>query len=340
MGSTIRTWCLTLELQITWDKVANPLPSVQRTITATSGPLKNFNGLYSWVQTYTITAKATDNNTNAQSTVLLDAVSTLVPIFQFGIFYQNELEMNPGANLTIPVNGWIHTNSNLYTSTSATETIDSNITSAGQITHGRDPDDTNAVGTGAVSIEGKNGSYYGLSGGSQSTGWATEITNWGGTVATGVQALDLPLPAAASNQNSEYTGPEYILSKSGQQTMESEAAVVISNYTAADAKGNTLNTCYANSNHKSRNGQTITDPGCSGSTNQNSITHSTTVYDYRQQATALTTDIDVYQFQQTTAGQYLAGATPANGGTSGVLYATSTNSTSFNAVRLYDGTTL
>jgi hypothetical protein len=122
--------------------------------------------------------------------------------------------------------------------------------------------------------------------------------------------------------------------------MESEAAIVITNYTATDAKGNTLNTCYANTNHKNSNGQTITDPGCSGSTNQNSITTSTTVYDYRQQATALTTDIDVIQFQQTPAGQYLAGATPASGGTSGVLYATSTNTTSFNAIRLYDGTTL
>ena len=48
------------------------------------------------------------------------------------------------------------------------------------------------------------------------------------------------------------------------------------------------------------------------------------------------------QFQATAAGQYLASATPANGGTSGVLYATTTPiNQSFNtAIRLYDGATL
>jgi Tfp pilus assembly protein PilX len=322
---------------------------VQRTITATNGQLSKFKGLYSWVQTYTITATATDNNTSATSTVILDAVSTLVPIFQFGVFYNNTLEMNPGANLTIPVNGWIQTNSNLYTSTSATETIDSNITSAGQIIHGRAPGDPQAVGTGNVSIEGANGIYYNLVNGSQTlsngnyvnnSNWASTVTQWGGTVAAqeeGVQSLNLPLPAAAASN------PEYILNQTGQGTMGSLAAVTITNGTATDAKGNTLSTCYYNSSHK--NGwQLIIDSGCNAAANENSVTTGT-VYDYREGKTAETTDIDVDEFQTTAAGQYLAGAAPANGGDSGVLYVTtSTNvansQTEFNAVRLWDGATL
>ncbi len=310
--------------------VAAPVGSlVQRTIN-TTGTLKNFNGLYSWVQTYAITATATDNNTGATSTVILDAVNTLVPIFQFGIFYQNELEMNPGANLTIPVNGWIHTNGGLYTSTSATETIDSNITSAGQITHGRDPNDTNAVGTGNVSVEGKNGSYYNMTGTStgQNSSWTSEIANWGGTVSTSVPSLDLPLPAAAASN------PEYLVNKGG--TMDSEAAVVITNGIATDAAGKTQSTCYYNANHKNSGGL-IVDSNCTAAANEQSVTTGT-VYDYRQQTTAQTTDIDVAGFQASAAGTALANASA--GGTAGVLYATSTNTTNFDAIRLTDGATL
>lgn len=334
-------------------QVGAPTPAVQRKINASTGSLKNFNGLNSWVTTYTITAQAKDTSSGAVSNVALDVVNTLIPVFQFGVFYNNDLEMNPGANLTIPVNGWIHTNSNLYTSTSATETINSNITSAGQIRHGREAGDPQAVGTGNVSIEGGNGTYYNLQNGSQTlsgstwvnnSSWPTTVAQWGGTVAAqeeGVQPLNLPLPAAAASK------PEYILDQTGQQTMGSKAAVVITDYTATDAKGNTLNTCYHNGNYKTTGGGLKTDPGCSGTTNQNSITQSTTtqnsVYDYREGKTAQSVDIDVAQFQQTQAGQYLATATPANGGTSGVLYAASTQATSsstFDAIRLVDGATL
>ena len=253
---------------------AQPGTAVQRTIAASSGPLKNFKGLFSWAQTFLITATATDTATNAKSTVSLDVVNTLVPIFQFGIFYQNDLEMNPGANLTIPVNGWIHTNSNLYTSTSATETINSNITTAGQIRHGREAGDPQAVGTGAVSIEGANGTYYNLQDGSQTlsngnwvnnSSWPSTVSQWGGQVAAteeGVQSLSLPMPSTAKNLPEYANTDEAIIAHQG--TMNSLAAVVITNGIATDAAGHTLNTCYANSNHKDSHGHVITDPGCSG----------------------------------------------------------------------------
>ncbi len=304
-----------------------PTPSVQRTITSSTPRLSNYVGLSTWVTQYTITATAMDPSTNASSTVTFDATKYLVPIFQFGIFYNNDLEMNPGANLTIPVNGWIHTNTNLYTSTSATETINSHITSVGNIDHGRAPNDTTAVSAGAVKIEGADGQYHNLADGSQtlnngvwtdnSTNWASTIQQWGtgstARVANSVQPLTLPLPAAATNGQSEYSGSEYILSQSGPQTMASQAAVTITDGVAKDAAGNTLST----------NG---------------SITTSSTVYDYRQGTTAHTITIDVKAFQGSAAGQALAA--PSNGGTAGVLYATSANTSQYMAVRLTDGGTL
>ena len=336
---------------ITSVQVGAPTAAVQRKISATSKNLANFNGLNSWVTTYTITAQAKDANSNAVSNVALDVVNTLIPIFQFGIFYNSDLEMNPGANLTIPNNGWIHTNSNLYTSTSATETINSNITSAGEIRHGRKAGDPQAVGTGNVSIEGANGTYYNLQDGSETLSgstwvsnknWPKTVSQWATTTSAtvaaqeeGVQSLNLPLPAAAASN------PEYILNQTGPQTMGSKAAVVVTNGIASDAKGNTLSTCYYNASHKSGSSLKV-DPGCTSGANQNSVTAGT-VYDYREGKTAETYDIDVAGFQASAAGVYLATSTPANGGTSGVLYATSTNSTTgsqFNAIRLVDGNVL
>ena len=325
-----------------------PAPAVaaQQKINATNGILAPFKGLNCWIQMFTITAKATDNSTNAASTVDIDIMNTLVPIFQFGIFYNGILEMNPGANLTIPVNGWIHTNANLFTSTSATETINSNITSAAQIIHGREPGDPQAVGTGNVSIEGSDGKYYNLGTGSQTVSngtytnnsqWASTVTQWGTQVAAseeGVQPLTLPMPAAAKNLTEYSTTNEAIIAQGG--TMNSLAAIVITNGVAKDAKGGSWSTCWNNPNHKGN-----ADNGCPAGTNQQSVTTGS-VYDYRQGAAATTTDIDVEGFQSSAAGQYLATATPANGGTSGVLYVTTTPiNQSFNtAIRLTDGTGL
>lgn len=120
--------------------------------------------------------------------------------------------------------------------------------------------------------------------------------------------------------------------------MNSLAAVVITNGATADAKGNTLSTCFHNANHKTGGGSLLVDSGCTSAANQQSVTTGS-VYDYRQSAAATTTDIDVEGFQSSAAGQYLATATPANGGTSGVLYVTTTPiNQSFNtAIRLTDG---
>ncbi|MGA2106667.1 MAG: PilX N-terminal domain-containing pilus assembly protein, partial [Syntrophorhabdales bacterium] len=53
---------------------AYPIPAaaVSQKINATNGVLAPFKGLNCWVQMFTITATATDNSTNAQSTVNID----------------------------------------------------------------------------------------------------------------------------------------------------------------------------------------------------------------------------------------------------------------------------
>jgi hypothetical protein len=92
---------------------------VSRTIT--SGP---FSGLYSLNQPIDIEVSARDSTGNRAIAVLSVNAQT-IPLFQFGVFYEGDLEILPGAPMTFV--GWVHTNGNLYTS-SASATFQSNLT--------------------------------------------------------------------------------------------------------------------------------------------------------------------------------------------------------------------
>ncbi|WP_309670682.1 hypothetical protein [Gemmatimonas sp.] len=92
---------------------------VSRTITA--GP---FAGLYSLNQPIDITVSARDTSGN-KATAVLSVNAQTIPLFQFGVFYEDDLEILPGAPMTFA--GWVHTNGNLYLS-SASATFQSNLT--------------------------------------------------------------------------------------------------------------------------------------------------------------------------------------------------------------------
>ena len=92
---------------------------VSRTITA--GP---FSGLYSLNQPIDITVEARDTSGN-KATAVLSVNAQTIPLFQFGVFYEDDLEINPGAPMTFV--GWVHTNGNLYMSSNSA-TFQSNIT--------------------------------------------------------------------------------------------------------------------------------------------------------------------------------------------------------------------
>lgn len=92
---------------------------VSRTIT--SGP---FAGLYSLNQPIDITVSARDTSGN-MATAVLSVNAQTIPLFQFGVFYENDLEILPGQPMTF--SGWVHTNGNLYLSSNSA-TFQSNIT--------------------------------------------------------------------------------------------------------------------------------------------------------------------------------------------------------------------
>ncbi|MGV3709599.1 MAG: hypothetical protein ACO1Q7_12230 [Gemmatimonas sp.] len=92
---------------------------VSKTITA--GP---FAGLYSLNQPIDIRVTARDTTAN-RATSILSVNAQTIPLFQFGVFYEEDLEIQPGQVMTFA--GWVHTNGNLYLS-SNTVTFQSQIT--------------------------------------------------------------------------------------------------------------------------------------------------------------------------------------------------------------------
>lgn len=162
---------------------------VSRTIT--SGP---FSGLYSLNQPIDITVSARDTSGN-QAKAVLSVNAQTIPLFQFGVFYEEDLEILPGQPMTFA--GWVHTNGNLYLS-SASAAFQSQITTPDSVFWNRkNANDrlsgvtiNNAAGT-AVALDFDSRS---LSEPAFKTRSTTKFNGRLMTHAFGVRPLKLPLP--------------------------------------------------------------------------------------------------------------------------------------------------
>ncbi|MEZ5358052.1 MAG: PilX N-terminal domain-containing pilus assembly protein [Candidatus Zixiibacteriota bacterium] len=173
----------------------NPEDTVQKVLT--KGSLA---GLHSLVKPFTIRATALDPD--KQTTITLEETFevALVPIFQFSVFYENDLEIAPGPNMLLF--GRVHSNNDIYLQSGNTLNIDSYMTAYGDIFHGRKPGSGQSVSNGNVNIMGLDGSYHSMRDGA---GWLestdahwfdTAAARWGGRVqdaAFGQSRLNLPL---------------------------------------------------------------------------------------------------------------------------------------------------
>jgi len=78
----------------------------------TDGP---FSGLYSLTQMVEVYSEASAPD-RSSSAVIVTAKAQAIPIFQFGVFYEKDLEIHNGPRLDFA--GWVHTNGNLYLNSS------------------------------------------------------------------------------------------------------------------------------------------------------------------------------------------------------------------------------
>ena len=142
------------------------------------------------------TSAATNSGTN--SVLQMDFRNRVIPIFQFGAFYNGNLEFNPSPVMTF--NGRLHSNASMYLTAGDgnTLTIDGIVTAAGRIYAGNPPLPNGYSALGRVLITKSAGVTQALPRNTAPTSTAVEVTdltpynNKVKNVTTPVQALTMP----------------------------------------------------------------------------------------------------------------------------------------------------
>jgi len=121
--------------------------------------ISQYRGLKGYAATYRITANALDLSVagGLRGAVQQEVQLALIPIFQFAIFYNVDLEVNPGAPMNI--GGRTHGNANIYLQPGAKLTFNGDVTSAAEIVPDKKPGDPSSRGSvGSVTFNADNDS--------------------------------------------------------------------------------------------------------------------------------------------------------------------------------------
>jgi hypothetical protein len=135
---------------------------VSRTYVANTSPVQfrvltsQYRGLYGYASTYVIISNARQlgGRFNMTAGVRQDVDLATIPVFQFAIFYNGELEINPGPNMS--VSGPVHCNTNIYLQPQASLSFQGDITSAGYIIQNKEPLDPTSRTPGTISFAGEH----------------------------------------------------------------------------------------------------------------------------------------------------------------------------------------
>ncbi len=158
------------------------------TVTLTSGPYASLNSIST---PYTITVQASGINTDSGTVRLTQILQDQqIPLFQFGVYYNDDLEIFPGATMTF--NGRVHSNADIYLGGKAI--FDSAISSAGAIFRCRKDIPSNCA---SAQIRAPSDDLLDLTYDHTDSDWVNRAYNdWKGLVrdvAHGVQELSLPV---------------------------------------------------------------------------------------------------------------------------------------------------
>lgn len=169
-------------------------PAVQKQLT--SGTLAGLNAM---VKTFTISSTGSNDAERAKVTLTQNFEAANIPIFQFAIFYDDELWASPAEAMV--VNGRVHSNSDICLQASKSISFNGKVSSAGDIYHGYKYGIQSGV-SGDVFFKHPNGVMVNMkqSGSwvdAEDPDWYNKATSlWGGNVrdkSFGQQGLKLPL---------------------------------------------------------------------------------------------------------------------------------------------------
>ncbi len=163
-----------------------------------------YRGLYGLANQYDIFSTARSDANPVGNTIQLRTEKVLVPVFQFAVFYEPDLEIHPGPYMTLE--GRVHANGNLWLGSHNGLDIESFLTAAGTIKHGRKPGSGQSVGNGSVSIKDANGNYQDMDNGdgtwldNTDADWVDKsLERWDGQVQDKEHGInELYLPVAVS----------------------------------------------------------------------------------------------------------------------------------------------
>ncbi len=231
-------------------------------------------GLSAEIQPFVVLATAeTSGPPESSATVEIQGEFAAIPIFQFGVLYEGDLDVHPGP--VMQIGGRVHTNSNLFVDPSSELSFLSTVTAHGDIYNTREYGYTTGGTVMIADATGTNQAMAGLD--SSSPDWSSEaISRWDGRVRSGdigADRLDLVI-ADPSN-------PRLIIEAGrGTDTAADMAAKIwydadlrIVNGRGYDNVGNLVS---------------LVDPY----TNESALRY-TVLYDWREQKHMLTVEVDV-----------------------------------------------
>ncbi len=246
-----------------------------------------FQGLVASSQPYTVTTTAeTIAEPVGTATVTMMANFDIIPIFQFAIFYEYDLEVTPGPSMTI--SGRVHSNSDIYIDINDTLTIDAAVTAAGDIWNYRYDGSTYG---GTERIRDADGNFQNMNGlDSNNADWQNlALDRWDGNVRSvdhGIERLNLTI--------SDPTDPHMLIR--GGQPADTAAEVDAKMFYDADLR--ILNGIgYDNAG----NVVPLIDP-----VTLTSVIQQTVIFDQREQKHQLVTELDMSKLNNLPAW-------PANG---------------------------
>jgi hypothetical protein len=273
-----------------------------------------YKGLYAQTDEYEIMAMASSVNQKAKTTLKMTVDASVVPVYQFAVFYESDLEIAPGPTMTL--GGRVHSNSNMWLQSDNMLKIDSYTTTAGNIFHGRAPLSSLGSGSGDVQIKDASGTYRSMKNtdgtwlDANKTDWVTSsISRWGGMVEDADHGMtQLKLPVVASGESVDMINPA---GTTNVDSYERKAGLKVVNGTAywrqADSTWVDVTATLASAG----------------------VLTARTFYDQHESKTVYSTDVDISKLN-----------TSAYWPTNGIVYTSNVNGSNLTGTRLINGSTL
>lgn len=195
-------------------------------------------GLHALVKSFTITSTG-ENAADAAKVVMSQQFETaLIPLFQFAVFYGNDLEIAPGAIMSLI--GRVHSNGNMWVQSAAGLRMDSYVTCSGEFLHGRKG--PGSLDAGDVQIKNAAGTYVSMKAGSDwvdhdySKWYDSSISRWNGRVQDAAHGMgELNVPLTNSDDPHKLIEP----AASNSDSYENKATLKIVNNQAFQKSGST-----------------------------------------------------------------------------------------------------